>query len=187
MNKAYLFLFLTFLIALTIKAQIDDYVINNPNENSLGHFNSRSSIDSTSITNPDYTAYFLNPTAYTLEKNKIRLANTDILFIKGSYGLSKNTMASINLSALGTATASLKQQLCLNNNIKLGFSASAGFLIYVPEDTTGLTKREMVSIVGGQTMVTIGDKQNNITKCFRISNSFAFFCAFFAFFSARNL
>ena len=163
MNKAYLFLFLTFLIALTIKSQVDDYVINDPNENSLGSFNSRSIIDSTSIVNPDYTAYFLNPTAYSLEKNTIRLANTDILFIKGSYGLTKNTMVSINLSGLGTATASLKQQISLSNNIKLGFSTSAGLLIYIPEDTTTLTKREMVSIIGGQTIATIGDKQNNIT------------------------
>jgi hypothetical protein len=163
MNKGPLFIFLTFLTTLSLKAQVDDYVINNPNKSRSENFNSPSILDTSTIANPDYTAYFLNPTAYTLEKKKIRLSATNIFFLKGSYGLTKNAMVSVNISALGTATASLKQQLNLTNNIKLGFSASGGLLIYIPGDTTSQTRSEMVSILGGQTMITIGDKQDNIT------------------------
>ena len=155
-----IYLFLSF-VTFNILAQ-NDYVISNPNKNHKKP--NLSQPDSFQISNPDYTSYFLNSTAYTLEKNQIRLSGTDVIFVKGSYGLTDNTMTSINISILGTATASLKQQIHINESLKLGASASGGILLFSPSNPNIHSDRDTnIYLGGGQVMVTLGDKQDNLT------------------------
>ena len=72
-------------------------------------------------------------------------------------------MVSVNVSALGTITASLKQQINLHDDIKLAISAWGGLLSYLPGDSITQSSDTIITIGGGQAMVTLGDKQDNIT------------------------
>jgi len=155
MKQIFVFLLFFIGIAFSIFSQDIDYVISDPNKEKK-EFNKPSNSDSTIVSNPDYVSYILTSTAYTLEKKKIRLSGTDVIFIKGSYGITDNTMFSINISAFGTFTASLKQQIDLSDYLKLGLSASGGRLLFFNFDTTAY-------FGGGQAMITLGDRQDNIT------------------------
>ncbi len=147
MKKITFFIFLNFL-SLLIIAQEVDYVIDKPDDTSKDNFSP--------IPNPDYTCYLLNSTAFTLKQRDIRLSGTDIIYAKGSYGLTDNTTASVSISLAGTFIGSVKQQININDDLKLGVSASIGQLLSVPSDS-------VIFFAGGQTMVTLGDFQNNLT------------------------
>jgi hypothetical protein len=152
MKKIIFFFFFSRFFLINLIAQEIDYVINNPDSID----NNLIKAKAFKIPNPDYTSYFLNSTAYTLKSRDIRISGTDLIFAKGSYGLTNNTMASVSISLIGTLVASIKQQVHLNEDIKLAFSVSFGQLLSVPKDS-------MIFFGGGQTMVTVGDIQNNIT------------------------
>ena len=147
MIKAVLFYLFFSLTTFIVKAQ-DDYVISKPVELNKKDFST--------IKNPDFTSYLLSSSSYTLKKKDIRISNTDLLFAKGSYGLTDNTTASLSISLIGTFIASIKQQINLTEGLTMGFSASIGQLLAVPTDS-------VIFFTGGQSMVTLGDIQNNIT------------------------
>lgn len=164
--KATLLFFFLYLTSLFISnAQEIEYVISKPKENEKKEFKTPTQLDSNTILNPDYTSYFLNSTAYTLDKKKIRLSGTDVIFIKGSYGISDNTMASVNLSLFGTFTGSVKQQINLSDYIKAGVSVTGGRVIYHANDGSANQSYSdsSIYIAGGQAMFTLGDRQDNIT------------------------
>lgn len=129
-------------------SQDEDYVINKPTDKTDKY--------TTSTPNPDFTNYSLTASAYTLKKKTFRLANTDIIFNKVSYGLTDNTTLSLNLSFIGTFALAAKHQFHINDHLKLGVSGSAGQLFAIDEDT-------IINFVGGQTMITFGDIQDNFT------------------------
>ena len=146
--------YLLFLLLLVISnvnsfAQ-DDYVINKPSKKKAKN------ILFSKIENPDYTNYFLTSSAYTLKSRDIRISGTDIIFVKDSYGLTNNITASLNASMFGSLIASIKYKIDLNEELKLGFSAGLGQITTISEDS-------VIAIGGGQTMVTYGDYQDNIT------------------------
>jgi hypothetical protein len=126
----------------------DDYVIEKPIE--------KRKLLADSLPNPDFTNYFINSSALTLNKGSIRLSNSYILYTKGSYGLTDNSTVSASLSLVGTYIGSFKQQISLTDELTLGFSGSIGQLAALPTDST-------VYFAGAQSMVTLGDIQNNIT------------------------
>ena len=164
--KATSLLFLLFSItSLSIFAQDTEYVIGKPDETEKKEFKKPTELDSNAIPNPDYTAYFLNATAYSLDKKKIRLSGTDIIFIKASYGITNTTMASVNISAFGTVTGSVKQQINLSDYVKAGASVSGGRIFYNASDGSNNQPYTDSSIYmgGGQVMLTLGDKQDNLT------------------------
>ncbi|PCJ00134.1 MAG: hypothetical protein COB15_03090 [Flavobacteriales bacterium] len=161
-------------LAFFINAQEVDYVIKDPEKNKEHII--PNAPDNNKIPNPDYTAYFLNATAYTLDKKKMRLSGTDLFFIKASYGLSDNLMASFNISLFGTFTGSLKCQLNLTEQIKLGAAFSGGRLFYADVDISSVDSSSYFG--GGQAMITLGDKQDNITVgtgFYQIKNTFDLF------------
>jgi len=133
-----------------ITAQVHDYVMDKPERKKA-----KNRVFS-QIANPDFTNYFLTASAFTLRSRDIRLSNTDILFTKGSYGLTNNTTASLNVSFLGTTAGAIKHKIDLTDDLKLGISASLGSLATISEDS-------LIYFGGGQTMLTSGDHQNNIT------------------------
>ena len=147
MKKAYIFCLICSISSLICLGQ-DDYVIEKPKETKLGKFDS--------LPNPDYTNYLLNASALTLKKGNIRLSNTDILFTKGSYGVSDNLMISSSISLIGTFIGSFKQKIPLTEELNLGFSGSIGQLASLPTDS-------VIFFAGGQAMITLGDIHNNIT------------------------
>jgi hypothetical protein len=153
------------IFLISINAQEVEYVITEPKEAEKKEFKKPTQSDSNSIANPDYISYFLNSTAYTLNKKKIRLSGTDIIFIKGSYGITDNTMASVNISVFGTFTGSVKQQINLSDYIKAGVSVTGGRIIYYANDGSANQSYSDSSIymVGGQAMITLGDRQDNLT------------------------
>lgn len=161
---ALFFLFFTFSL-LNIGAQEIEYVISKPNEKEKKEFIKPTQTDSNIIVNPDYTSYFLNSTAYTLDKKKIRLSGTDVIFVKASYGITNTTMASVNISLFGTFTGSVKQQINLSDYIKAGVSVTGGRIIYNASDGSANQSYSDSSIymAGGQAMFTLGDRQDNIT------------------------
>lgn len=144
-------LFLT--ISNTYFAQ-DDYVISKPIEPQK----KASNILFGKMDDPDFTNYFFTASAYTLKSRDIRISNTDILFTKGSYGLTNNTTASINFSFFGTITGSLKHKIELNEALNLGFSVGGGSLA-----TIGAGSDSIMFIGGGQSMITYGNHNDNIT------------------------
>ncbi len=150
------FLFFCFINFYAI-AQDDDYVIDKPAEPKNKVFNT--------IPNPDFTSYLLSSSAYTLKSRDMRFSNTDILYAKGSYGITNNTMASLSISLVGTFIGSVKQQININDEVMLGMSASIGQLFYKKKDPsdTNSVQDTVVFFAGGQSMVTLGDIQNNIT------------------------
>lgn len=108
------------------------------------------------IPNPDFTNYTLTASSYTLNSRDFRISGTDLLFAKVSYGLKTNTTVSGHISLLGTLVGSVKQKVNLADGLDLGFSASLGRVMYAPTDS-------VVALAGGQSMITMGDHQNNLT------------------------
>ncbi len=147
MHKGIIFFLLFYFIIFFTNAQ-DDYVIVEPTKPKNTVFSS--------IPNPDFTNYLLTSSAYTLKSRDIRISGTDIIFAKGSYGLTNNTMASISISLVGTLIGSIKQQIHINDDLKMAGSASIGQLLSIPGDS-------MIFFSGAQAMITLGDIQNNIT------------------------
>ena len=139
---------LTLLISANFSFGQDNYVIKKPTKNS--------SLIKDSISNPDYTNYLLNSSALTLKKGTARLSNAFIIYTKCSYGITNNSTISASLSLVGTFIGSFKQQISLTKELKLGLSGSIGQLASLPTDST-------VYFTGIQSMVTLGDIQNNIT------------------------
>jgi len=150
-KKIALFSVLFLLLQFCSYAQ-DDYVLTEAPKDDKKETPSRFN----RVDNPDYTNYFLTATAFTLKKKDIRLSGTNAFFMKGSYGLTDNLMASVNFSFLGSITASLKYQVNLTEDLKLGFSGGGGLLTITSPDS-------MMFIGGGQTMITYGSHSNNIT------------------------
>jgi len=148
MKKGLLFCFLIFGLIYYASAQNDAYVIEQPDNQLKNNFEK--------LKNPDYTSYLLSSSSFTLKKREIRIVNTDIIFAKGSYGLTDNTTASLSISLIGTLVASIKQQINIADELKLGFSAAIGQVASLPTDS-------IIFFTGGQTMATLGDHQNNIT------------------------
>jgi len=155
MKGILIFLIFLNLVIFKVCAQDDDYVISNPTDIKKEIKPTTNSTLNT-VPNPDFTNYFVSSSAYTLKKNTFRLSGTDVVFVKGSYGLTDNTTVSVNLSLFGTVNASIKQKININEDIKLGISASVGRLFFLPPDTT-------VFNAGGEAMVTLGDVQDNLS------------------------
>lgn len=142
-----------FLFSFSILfAQDDEYIISDPSKKK--EVNSK--FGSNQISNPDYTNYFLMPTAFTLKKKEIRLATTDILFIKGSYGLSDRTTVSVNFSAFTMFTLALKHSINISEDITIAGSISGGQLLYLNPDT-------LAYLGGVNALVSFGDIQNNFS------------------------
>ena len=112
MKKGLLFCFLIFGLIYYASAQNDAYVIEQPDNQLKNNFEK--------LKNPDYTSYLLSSSSFTLKKREIRIVNTDIIFAKGSYGLTDNTTASLSISLIGTLVASIKQQIKINCNSSHG-------------------------------------------------------------------
>lgn len=129
----------------------DDYVITEPIKEKKAN-----NILFGKMDDPDFTNYFFTASAYTLKSRDIRISNTDILFTKGSYGLTNNTTASINFSFFGTITGSLKHKIDINDDLKLAFSVGGGSLATVGSDS-------VMFVGGGQSMITYGTHNDNIT------------------------
>ncbi len=106
--------------------------------------------------NPDYTSYFISPTAFTLTKRDFRLASNDLVFFKVTYGLTSNSNVSLNTSLFGTIIGSVKHSIALQENQQLSFSASFG-------DFTASLKDTNILFGGGDANFTLGDHQNNVT------------------------
>lgn len=148
MKKGFLFCFFIFGALLLAKAQEEEYVINQPKDQFQNNFEK--------LKNPDFSNYLLSSSSFTLRKRDVRISNTDILFAKGSYGLTDNTTASLSISLIGTFVASIKQQINIADELNLGFSVAIGQATALPTDS-------IIFFSGGQSMVTLGDHQNNIT------------------------
>jgi hypothetical protein len=156
MKRIFFFFFFLILITYNLSAQDDDYVISNPDIIEKKVVKPKPVKDLNAVPNPDFTNYFLTSTAYTLKKKNFRLSGTDILFIKASYGISNNAMASVNVSLFGTVAGTIKQQINVSEDIKFGVTVSGGRLFYIPLDTS-------IYYGGGQALASLGDTQDNIT------------------------
>lgn len=144
-------LFIIFITYSSSYAQNEEYVISKPSKPFQINPKPLYKID-----NPDFTNYFLTPSAFTLKKDNIRLSNTDIVFIKASHGLTDNTMISINTSLFGMLTASVKHQIELSASLSIAGSLSLGVLASNGKDSS--------IFLGGSTFVgTYGDYQNNVS------------------------
>ena len=148
--KYYFFCCIFLIISSIVNAQEDEYVINKPEKKRA------SNILFSRMKNPDITNYFLTATAYTLRKRDIRVSGTDIIFVKGSYGLTNDLTASINASFIGMMVGTIKYKVELNDDLNLGFSGSFGSLASNTNDST-------IFLGGAQSMITYGDIQDNIT------------------------
>jgi hypothetical protein len=132
-------------------AQEDDYVVKD--KKSAKPLYKK---DLYSTPNPDYTSYFISPTAFTITKRDFRLASNDLIFFKVTYGLTSNTNVSINTSLFGSIIGSVKHSIVLKENQQLSFSASFG-------DFTASLKDTNVLFGGCDANFTLGDHQNNVT------------------------
>ena len=108
------------------------------------------------ISNPDYTNHFLTPTSLTLKKGEIRLASSDIIFAKASYGLTNSTTISVNSALFGMFIPSIKQSITINDGLTIAASLSAGQLLSISQDS-------VIAFGGGSVMGTLGNIQNNFT------------------------
>lgn len=156
--KNIFFTLLYILFSLTASAQTeDDYVNENKKTSSKQKRTIRSGetiIYGTS--NPDYTNHFLTPTSLTLKKGEIRLASSDIIFAKASYGLTNSTTVSVNTALFGMFIPSIKQSITLNDGLTIAASVSAGQLLSISSDS-------VIAFGGGSIMGTMGNIQNNFT------------------------
>jgi hypothetical protein len=147
--RRFTFFFIISLFITTATYGQDDYVISKP-------INNHTPKSFAQIANPDYTNYFLTPTAFTLKSRDIRLSGTDIIFAKGSYGITNTTTASVNISLIGTVTGVLKQRIELSEDISIAGTISFGQVAAIDEDS-------IIYIGGGSVVGTYGDIQNNFS------------------------
>lgn len=155
-NLFFIILYISF--SVTAFAQTDDDYVN---EDKTTTSKQKCTInpDATTIygiSNPDYTNHFLTPTSLTLKKGEIRLASSDIIFAKASYGLTNSTTISVNSALFGMFIPSIKQSVVVNNEMTIAASLSAGQLLAIDEDS-------VIAFVGGSVMGTLGNIQNNFT------------------------
>ena len=136
-----------------IAQEEDEYVFKNKSHPKKKSISNKSIYD---VPNPDYTSYFLSPTAFTLPKRKIRLANNSLFFIKGTYGLTNTTNVSVTTTLFGSMIGSIKQSINLDDEKTLSFSASFG-------DFTASLKDTNILFTGADANFTFGNHQNNIT------------------------
>jgi len=109
MSKAIIVLLI--LITYNYSYAQDDYVITIPDKKEA-HPTLFNSID-----NPDFTNYFITPTAFTLHKREIRVSGTDLVFAKGSFGLTNKTTVSANIGFWGMVTGAIKTKIALAQDI----------------------------------------------------------------------
>ena len=138
----------------TLFAQEEDYVISKPKPTKTRKESKR--VLYGEIQNPDYTNYFFTASAHTLKSRDIRLSGTDLLFAKGSYGITNYTTASVNISLIGTLMGTLKHRIELNEMLNLAFTADLGLLGTISEDS-------LLLLGGTQGIITLGDYQDNAT------------------------
>lgn len=143
---------INFLFVSLCFSQTDDYVISGKKSNN----NSILKKDIYDVKNPDYTSYFLSPTAFTITKRDFRLASNDILFFKGTYGLTSKTNLSLTTSLFGSILGSLKHSINLQNEKTLAFSGTVGNFTASLKDTN-------VIFTGVDAVFTIGNHQNNVS------------------------
>ena len=156
--KNLFFIIICISFSVTAFAQTDDDYVN---EDKTTTPKQKRSIDSDAtiiygISNPDYTNHFLTPTSLTLKKDEIRLASSDIIFAKASYGLTNSTTISVNSALFGMFIPSIKQSLAVNNEMTIAASLSGGQLLAINEDS-------VIAFGGGSIMGTLGNIQNNFT------------------------
>lgn len=152
--KVFLAFILSFILFQFCVAQDDDeYVFKNKGKTNKKSISNKSIYD---IPNPDYTSYFLSPTAFTITKRDFRLASNDIIFFKATYGLTDKTNISLNTTLFGSVIGSLKHSIDIDENQTLSFSASFG-------DFTASIKDTNILFTGADACFTFGDHQNNIS------------------------
>ncbi|MBL1233552.1 MAG: hypothetical protein COA31_012605 [Flavobacteriales bacterium] len=156
--KNLFFIIICISFSVTAFAQTDDDYVN---EDKTTTPKQKRSIDSDAtiiygISNPDYTNHFLTPTSLTLKKGEIRLASSDIIFAKASYGITNSTTISINSALFGMFIPSIKQSVAINNELTIAASLSGGQLLAINEDS-------VIAFGGGSIMGTLGNIQNNFT------------------------
>lgn len=134
-------------------AQSDDYVLDKKKQHNISPQFQKDIYDTK---NPDYTSYFISPTAFTITKRDFRFASNDILFLKGTYGLTSNTNVSLTSSLFGSIFGSVKHSFNLQNEKTLSLSASAG-------NFTAFLKDTNIVLTGTDAVFTIGDHQNNVS------------------------
>ncbi|MGE0561927.1 MAG: hypothetical protein AB7O47_08935 [Flavobacteriales bacterium] len=108
------------------------------------------------LKNPDYTSYFISPTAFTITKRDFRLASNDVLFFKGTYGLTSKTNVSLTTSLFGSIFGSVKHSINLQDEKTLSFSGSAGNFTASLKDTN-------IIFTGTDVIFTLGNHQNNVS------------------------
>lgn len=108
------------------------------------------------LPNPDYTSYFLSPTAYTLSSRDFRLASNDLIFYKCSYGVSNKTTLSASGSLFSSLVGSVKHKIKQSEEFDLSITASLGDLYAASSDTT-------ILFTGTELIATLGDYENNFS------------------------
>jgi len=156
--KNLFFTILCISFSVTAFAQTDDDYVN---EDKTTTPKQKRSIDGDAIiiygiSNPDYTNHFLTPTSLTLKKGEIRLASSDIIFAKASYGLTNSTTISVNSALFGMFIPSIKQSITISNELTIAASISGGQLLSISSDS-------VIAFGGGSAMGTLGNIQNNFT------------------------
>ncbi len=106
--------------------------------------------------NPDYTSYFISPTAFTITKRDFRIAGNDFIFYKLTYGLTGKTNVSINTSLFGSIIGSIKHSFDVRENNRFALSASFG-------DFTAALKDTSIWFGGADAVYTIGNHENNMS------------------------
>lgn len=155
LNSFIVLILCLFSLTFCIAQEDEDYVLKNKNSRkSIRQLTDKKDIYD--ISNPDYTSYFISPTAFTITKRDFRLASNDIMFFKVTYGLTDHTNISINTSLFGSLIGSIKQSIDIDENQKLAFSASLG-------DFTASLKDTNILFTGADACFTLGDHQNNIS------------------------
>lgn len=152
------FIILYFISSVTAFAQTDDDYVNEDKTTTTKEKRTINNDATTiyGISNPDYTNHFLTPTSLTLKKGEIKVASSDIIFAKASYGLTKSTTISVNSSFFGMFIPSIKQSISINNELTIAASLSAGQLLAISQDS-------VIAFGGGSVMGTLGNIQNNFT------------------------
>lgn len=154
-----LFFIVSFLLAATVLAQTDDYVLEKEKSSATKRTHPNNSDNESviyGISNPDYTNHLLTPTSFTLKKREIRLASSDIIFAKVSYGLTNSTTVSVNTAMFGMLIPSIKYSIAINNQMTIAGALSGGQLLAISEDS-------IIGFAGGSLMGTLGNIQNNLT------------------------
>ncbi len=185
MKKFWLLLSLFFFfIKLSCFAQVEDDYVNKNQSKSKPLFNKKIY----EISNPDYTSYFLSPTAFTLTKRDFRIASNDFIFVKGTYGLTDKLNISLNTSLFGSLIGSLKQRIDLGEQKSLSFSASLGNFTFTLKDTNILFSSADANFTFGtiQNSITVGTGMSFIKSNIDLVNDKRKFLMHFITFGLQN-